>query len=193
MNAKAISRKTSPSSNPVALAAGPSRRLMLHGLRRVRRGKGFSYVTAAGEAIRAAEIARLIDLKIPPAWTEVRICPQSGGRLQAIGYDARGRLQYLYHVRFRAKQDATKYARLHEFARVLPKIRRRVQRDLRKKDLSRTTVLAAAVRLLDRTHVRIGNDEYAQSNDSYGLTTLRNRHATVAGKTICFNLSLIHI
>jgi len=158
------------------------------GIRRVRRGEHFAYRKPDGRPLRdEAEIARIRKLAIPPAYTDVWICPLPHGHLQATGRDARGRKQYRYHPDWRLARDADKFGRMLEFGRVLPRIRRRVQQDLQHHagaQPCREAVLAALVRLLDTTLVRIGNDEYARSNGSYGLTTLRNRHAAVRGSTL---------
>jgi DNA topoisomerase-1 len=175
--------KSSRSPKSAARSPGP----LSGGLRRIRRGRGFSYQTSRGKPVRSsAVIERIESLKIPPAWSDVRISTRQSGRLQAIGYDARGRRQYLYHTQFRARRESAKFRHLHEFAQALPAIRRRVARDLRRPAASRRAVLAAAIRLLDAVHLRIGNEEYQKSNDSYGLTTLRNRHAQVHGTTVRF-------
>jgi DNA topoisomerase-1 len=155
------------------------------GIRRKRVGTGFTYVGPGGRPVRDEETLRRIKaLVIPPAWTEVWICAESNGHLQATGYDARGRKQYRYHARFREVRDQTKYNRMLEFARVLPKVRRQVKRDLRLHGLPRRKVLAAVVKLLETTLVRVGNDEYAKSNHSFGLTTLRDRHAKINGSKV---------
>ena len=155
------------------------------GIRRKKVGTGFTYVRPGGGRVRDEETLRRIKaLVIPPAWTEVWICADSEGHLQATGYDARGRKQYRYHARFREVRDQTKYNRMLEFARVLPKVRRQVKRDLKLRGLSRKKVLAAVVRLLETTLVRVGNDEYAKSNQSFGLTTLRDRHAKINGSKV---------
>jgi DNA topoisomerase-1 len=155
------------------------------GIRRKRVGTGFTYVGPGGRPVRDEETLRRIKaLVIPPAWTEVWICADSNGHLQATGYDARGRKQYRYHARFREVRDQTKYNRMLEFARVLPKVRRQVTRDLRLHGLPRRKVLAAVVRLLETTLVRVGNDEYAKANQSFGLTTLRDRHAKINGSRV---------
>ena len=155
------------------------------GIRRVRRGSGFVYLRPDGRPLRdEAHLARIRRLAIPPAYAEVWICPLPQGHLQATGRDARGRKQYRYHVEWRAVRDADKFGRMGEFGRVLPRIRRQVQTDLRRNCVDRTCVLAALVRLLDTTLVRVGNDEYARTNGSYGLTTLRDRHAAVHGSTL---------
>lgn len=147
------------------------------GWTRVRRGKGFAYVSATGRAIRdAAQLDRIKRLAIPPAYTEVWICPSARGHLQATGRDARGRKQYRYHAEWQARREQQKFDRLREFGRALPRIRRAVTRALRSRELTLDTVVAAIVRLLDRTALRVGNEAYATENGSFGLTTLRNRH-----------------
>lgn len=158
------------------------------GLRRIRRGGSFGYRDPHGRWVRDAnEIARIRRLAIPPAYREVWICPLANGHLQATGIDARGRKQYRYHSDWRTMKDESKFERLEAFGRALPAIRRRVAKDLgagAKAPLARERVLAAVVRLLDTTFLRIGNEEYASSNGSYGLTTLRNRHADVHGSSL---------
>jgi DNA topoisomerase-1 len=155
------------------------------GIRRKKVGTGFTYVGPDGRPVRDEETLRRIKaLVIPPAWTEVWICADADGHLQATGYDARGRKQYRYHARFREVRDQTKYNRMLEFARVLPKVRRQVKGDLKLPGLPRRKVLAAVVRLLETTLVRVGNDEYARSNHSFGLTTLRDRHAKINGSRV---------
>jgi DNA topoisomerase I len=157
------------------------------GIRRRRRGRSFVYVAPDGSVIRnERELARIRALAVPPAYTDVWICPIASGHLQATGRDARGRKQYRYHKRWREVRDEAKYERLVAFARALPAIRRAVERELVKPGVSRTKVLATAVRLLDLTGIRIGNEEYAESNDSFGLTTLRRRHVRVNGSTVRF-------
>lgn len=157
------------------------------GIRRKRAGSGFNYVSAQGKSLRDEETLRRIKaLVIPPAWTEVWICPSADGHLQATGRDARGRKQYRYHARFRQVREQTKYERMIHFAQTLPKIRRRVNRDLKQKGLSREKVLATVVKLLETTLIRVGNDEYAKSNHSFGLTTLQDKHAKIKGSTIHF-------
>jgi len=147
------------------------------GIRRERHGDGFRYFGVDGNEITDAdEIARLARLAVPPAYEDVWICPSSRGHLQATGRDARGRKQYRYHPKWREARDGAKFARMTEFAAALPRLRRRLRRDLASKELSREKVLAVVVSLLDVTRVRVGNAEYARDNDSYGLTTLRNRH-----------------
>ena len=155
------------------------------GITRKRSGKGFRYLDAEGRTIRDAEdLRRIRALAIPPAWTDVWICPSPQGHIQAIGRDARGRRQYRYHAKWREARDETKYGLLLGFGHVLPAIRRRVKRDLELPGMPREKVLATVVELLDRTMMRVGNEEYARHNDSYGLTTLRGRHAKVQGAAL---------
>ncbi len=151
------------------------------GIERLRRGDGFRYRRPDGSPVRDAEtLQRIRALAIPPAWTEVWICTDPIGHIQATGRDARSRKHYRYHPRWREMRDETKYDRTVEFAQALPRIRERVAADLRRHGLARERVLAAVVRLLDLTLVRVGNAEYAKSNQSCGLTTLRSRHVNVA-------------
>jgi DNA topoisomerase-1 len=157
------------------------------GIRRRRAGRGFVYVDRRGRVVRsAATLARIRGLVIPPAWTGVWITTDPAGHLQATGRDARGRKQYRYHQRWRAVRDETKYGRMAIFGAALPRIRRRIARDLRGRDgrdgsaLPRERVLATVVRLLETTLIRVGNEEYARANNSYGLTTLKNHHVAVA-------------
>ena len=155
------------------------------GIRRLRRGKGFSYCDDNGQTVSSrAERKRLTNLAIPPAYRDVWICPSPQGHLQATGRDARGRKQYLYHPDWRVARDETKFDRMAAFGLVLPRVRATVTRDLAQPaatTVSQTAVTAALVRLLDTTMVRVGNDEYARSNKSYGLTTLRKRHVALDG------------
>ena len=157
------------------------------GLRRQRAGKGFTYVDSGGRTLRDAEtIDRIKRLAVPPAWTDVWICPDPRGHLQATGRDVRGRKQYRYHARWREVRDAVKYDRMLAFAESLPKIREQTDRDLERPGLPREKVLATIVRLLEDTRIRIGNDEYRKENGSYGLTTLRNRHVNLIGAEVRF-------
>jgi DNA topoisomerase I len=157
------------------------------GITRRRAGRGFSYRDPEGRRIRdAATLDRIRSIAVPPAWTDVWICPWPNGHLQATGRDARGRKQYRYHPRYRRRRDVAKYERLIAFARALPAIRDQVERDLARPGLPREKVLAAVVRLLELTLIRVGNDEYARLNRSFGLTTLRDRHANVEGSAITF-------
>ncbi len=155
------------------------------GIRRVRAGKGFRYMDPAGRPVRDAEtLERVRALAIPPAWTSVWICPTPYGQIQAVGWDARGRKQYRYHPLYRKVRDESKFGRMIAFGAVLALIRRRVNEDLDRRGLPREKVLAAVVRLLDATYMRVGNSEYARDNESFGLTTLRDKHARVAGATL---------
>ncbi len=157
------------------------------GITRKARGKSFAYRAAGGAAVRDVETLRRIrSLVIPPAWTEVWICPNENGHIQAVGRDARGRKQYRYHPRWHEVRDEAKYGRVLAFGEALPRIRRRIAADLRRRGMSREKVLATVVRLLETTLIRVGNDEYAQQNGSYGLTTMHNRHAKVRGGGITF-------
>ena len=156
------------------------------GIRRVGRPKAFRYVGPKGRPVSARDAARIRSLVIPPAWTEVWICPNPRGHLQATGRDARGRKQYRYHPKWREVRDGTKYGRLIEFARALPRIRRRTETDLRAAGLTRSKVLAAVVKLLEKTFIRVGNDEYARTNRSYGLTTMRDGHVKIKGSRVQF-------
>lgn len=157
------------------------------GIRRCRRGKGFYYLGPSGKPVRdEATLGRIGALVIPPAWEEVWICALENGHIQAVGKDQRGRKQYRYHARWRDVRDESKYDRLIDFARALPKIRRRVARDIKRAGLSREKVLATVVELLEQTHIRIGNEKYVEENHSFGLTTMRDRHVSVNGYTIHF-------
>jgi DNA topoisomerase-1 len=145
-------------------------------------------VTPEGRVLRRRDVLnRIRGLVIPPAWTDVWICPDDRGHLQATGRDARGRKQYRYHPKWREVRDETKYHRLIGFARALPTIRRRTAADLRRPGLSREKVLATVVRLLEKTLIRVGNDEYARENRSYGLTTMRDGHVEISGGRIRFS------
>ena len=159
------------------------------GIRRIKRGRGFAYVLSGSSSERravtdTAVLARIRSLAIPPAYRDVWICPQANGHLQATGRDARGRKQYRYHTRWRLHRDGTKFDRMLEFGHVLPRIHRRVASDLHQQGLPREKVLAAIVRLLECTLVRVGNEEYARANGSFGLTTLRDRHVALTGATV---------
>ena len=158
------------------------------GIRRRTRGKSFVYVDANGAAVRDPEtLARIKRLAIPPAWTDVWICPVDHGHIQATGRDARKRKQYRYHSRWREQRDQNKFERMMKFAETLPALRQRVARDLALPGLQREKVLATVVRLLETTLIRVGNDEYARHNKSYGLTTMHNRHVSVRGHRILFS------
>ncbi len=157
------------------------------GIRRKRAGKGFVYLGPDGKTIRdAKELARIRSLAIPPAYTDVWICPSPNGHIQATGRDARGRKQYRYHPKWREVRDETKFGRMLAFSQALPKIRARLERDLSLPGLPREKVLATVVRLLECTCIRVGNDEYAKSNRSFGLTTLQDRHVEISGSNLRF-------
>jgi DNA topoisomerase-1 len=156
------------------------------GIRRVGRTKRFRYLDPNGRAVSSEVLARIKSLVIPPAWTDVWICPNPLGHLQATGRDARGRKQYRYHPRWRQVRDEVKYGRLLAFAAALPKIRERTAADLKRSGLPREKVLATVVELLEKTLIRVGNEEYARDNNSYGLTTMRVTHAKVNGSNVRF-------
>ena len=180
-------RRPAPRATPAA-AAVPEAQAATHaglhyvsdtepGLRRRRAGKGFVYLDAKGQRITdATTLERIRALAIPPAYTDVWICKDARGHLQASGRDARGRKQYRYHAKWRRTRDAGKFARLADFGKRLPKLRRKLAQDLKQPGLPRDKVLAIVVGLLAETLIRVGNHEYARSNNSFGLTTLRNRH-----------------
>lgn len=175
-------------------AASPARSTRLRyvtdaqpGYRRVRSRDGLGYLDPEGAPVDDPELlARFNALAIPPAWEDVWICPTPNGHLQATGRDQRGRKQYRYHAEWRRTRDASKFERMVVFAEALPRIRERVERDLALRGLPREKVLAAAVRLLERTGIRVGNEEYARSNGSYGLTTLRDKHVDVGSSHVTF-------
>ena len=157
------------------------------GIRRERTKAGFKYIGPDGKPIKnTAELERIRALGIPPAYTEVWICPLPNGHLQATGRDARGRKQYRYHPRWREVRDETKYGRMLAFGQALPLIRQQVERDLARSGLPREKVLATVVRLLETTLIRVGNQEYAKINHSFGLTTMRDRHVKVEGSKLRF-------
>ena len=158
------------------------------GIARQRAGSGFVYRSPDGAALRdRAVLSRIRSLAVPPAWQDVWICTHPDGHLQATGRDARGRKQYRYHPRWREVRDETKYGRMAAFARALPAIRRRVKEHLARPGLPREKVLATIVRLLEVTRMRVGNEEYARENESFGLTTLRTRQVRVNGSTMEFH------
>jgi DNA topoisomerase-1 len=157
------------------------------GYRRIKARAGFRYVDTKGHPIRdQRQLSRIKKLAIPPAWTDVWISPRADGHLQATGRDAKHRKQYRYHAQWRAFRDRTKYDRSIEFGMALPRIRARVDADLRRHGMPREKVLATVVGLLDQALIRVGNVEYARSNNSFGLTTLRDRHARINGGTVRF-------
>ena len=157
------------------------------GITRRRRGRGFEYITAEGRRVDDLHtLQRIKDLGIPPAWTDVWICPHPNGHLQAVGVDAAGRKQYLYHEQWRRRRDQEKFDHMIEFARVLPKIRFLTNEHLEQQTLSRERVLACSARLLDRGFFRIGGESYAEENDSYGLATIRKEHVKLSRGAITF-------
>lgn len=157
------------------------------GLTRRRSGKGFSYRDAKGAPVRDnGTLERIKKLAIPPAYVDVWICPRRNGHIQATGRDAKGRKQYRYHPDFRQAREADKFSRIMHFANALPKIRERIESDMRRKGLPREKVLATVVYLLENTLIRVGNDDYARTNRSYGLTTLRDPHVKIAGSELSF-------
>ena len=158
------------------------------GIRRWRAGKGWVFRAPDGTPVtNPRQRQRIKALAIPPAWTDVWISPDPDGHVQATARDARGRKQYRYHPAYRAARDRSKFRRVLEFSEVLPEIRERVEHDLRARDLTRRQILATVVRLLDKTLIRVGNDEYARENRSFGLTTLRGRHVRVRGASLRFS------
>ncbi|HEY7985658.1 MAG TPA: DNA topoisomerase IB [Methylophilaceae bacterium] len=158
------------------------------GWKRKRLRKTFQYLDLDGKPLRdAAHIARIKSLAIPPAWTDVWICAQANGHIQATGRDAKGRKQYRYHTRWRELRDDMKYENMISFGMHLPMIRKKVARDLTEAGLTRDKVIATIIFLLEKTMIRIGNDEYAHHNKSYGLTTLRNRHLDIQGADLLFH------
>jgi DNA topoisomerase-1 len=159
----------------------------LPGIRRHRHGRGFTYIGPDGDVIRARDaIRRFRSLVIPPAWTDVWICPHEDGHLQVTARDARGRKQYRYHPQFRQQRDGTKFERMFELSDVLWKIRERVESDITLPGLARNKIMATVVWLLETTLIRIGSDEYRKANKSFGLTTLRRRHVAVVGSEMRF-------
>lgn len=157
------------------------------GIKRKRAGTGYSYVGLDGKPIHDKDVRKRIKgLAIPPSWTDVWICSRPDGHIQATGRDIKGRKQYRYHSRYRAIRDETKFDRMLLFSQLLPKIRGRVERDLARDGLPREKVLATVVRLLEKTLIRVGNDEYAKENRSFGLTTMRRRHVEVTGSKLRF-------
>jgi len=157
------------------------------GIRRQKRGKGFTFLDPQGKTVKDEKtLERIRKLAIPPAWTDVWICPRPNGHLQATGRDARGRKQYRYHANWREVRDETKFGRMIAFGDSLPKIRERIDRDMSQRGLGREKVLATVVKLLETTLIRVGNKEYVKQNNSFGLTTLRDQHVDVDGATLRF-------
>ncbi len=157
------------------------------GITRRKSGTGWRFLSASGHILKdRATLNRIRALVIPPAWTQVWICPDPTGHIQAIGRDARGRLQYRYHALYRQIRDATKFTRMAIFGQALPGIRKAVDADLVRPGLPKRKVVATVVRLLETTYIRVGNEEYRKANDSFGLTTLRSRHVQIEGQTLRF-------
>jgi DNA topoisomerase IB len=158
------------------------------GIRRRRRGRGFEYLDFEGNRITEPSVLeRIRELAIPPAWEDVWICPWPLGHIQATGVDAAGRKQYRYHDAWRERRDREKFEEMERFADALPRLRRRVAKDLKRQGMPRERTLALAVRLLDRGFFRIGSEDYAEENDTYGIATMRKRHVTVDGDTVVFD------
>lgn len=187
---RARRRRRNPTPSPTDSAQAAGLRYVsdtMPGIARKRAGNGFSYVGADGKRISdKKEIARIRSLAIPPAYTDVWICPRPNGHIQATGRDARGRKQYRYHPRWRETRDETKFGRMLAFSQVLPAIRGQVDRALSQPGLSREKVIATVVRLLECTGIRVGNDEYARANSSFGLTTLLDHHVEISGSKLRF-------
>jgi DNA topoisomerase-1 len=185
-------RKPQPALRPDPLASAKAAGLRYvsdakPGIRRKRSGKGFVYLDPDGRPIHDPEVlARIKALVIPPAWSDVWIAPHPNGHIQATGRDDRGRKQYRYHPRWRCVRDASKYGRMMAFGQALPRIRKRVEGDLARPGLPKEKVLATVVRLLETTLIRVGNEEYARANRSFGLTTMRDRHVAIGEGTIRF-------
>lgn len=157
------------------------------GIRRLRSGETFRYIDANDQPVNDADtLARIKSLVIPPAWSSVWISPSPNGHIQAVGWDAKGRKQYRYHPNYRAARDLVKFDRMQAFGKVLPRIRQVVNRDLDRTGMPKRKVLAAVVKLLETTYIRIGNEEYAEENGSFGLTTLRNQHCQILGGVLKF-------
>lgn len=157
------------------------------GIHRRRSGSGFTYLDSQNRPVKDAEtLGRIKSLVIPPAWTSVVISPAANAHIQAVGRDAKGRKQYRYHPDYRAARDLVKFDRMLAFGKALPRIRKAVDRDLGRKGMPKQKVLAAVVALLEKTFIRIGNEEYAEENGSFGLTTMRNQHVQVLGGTLKF-------
>ena len=190
MSTDQAAENTLPLADPPAAAKAAGLRYVTDhkpGIRRERDGEGFRYIDAKGEPVEdEATLKRIKTLAIPPAWLEVWICPQANGHLQATGRDAKGRKQYRYHAKWRNVRDEVKYERMINFGKALPTIRAEVDRALKLPGLPREKVLATIVYLLEATMMRVGNEEYARTNKSFGLTTLRNRHVKVDGSDVEF-------
>lgn len=154
---------------------------------RRRVGRGFWYFNKSGNPLKPEEVEKVDGLKIPPAWKDVRVCPSDSGHIQAIGYDDKGRKQYIYHPDWIALQQQNKFEGMIRFGEILPKLRRTVYRHMLHEDLSRKRILATVVWLLQNTFIRVGNKAYVRENESHGLTTLRGKHVKVRGNKVKFN------
>lgn len=159
------------------------------GIRRLKKGNGFSYSYKGKRIVGEDEILRIRKLAIPPAWTNVWICPKENGHLQATGTDAKGRKQYRYHKLWEQLRNETKFHRLYEFGKVLPQLRLQLEKDLAKRELTEDKVIATVISLMERTYIRIGNDDYEKLYGSYGLTTLKDKHVKVNGDTVQFSFT----
>ena len=159
------------------------------GIRRQKKGKGFSYTWKGAPLTNKPELERIRKLAIPPAWTEVWICARSNGHIQATGYDSRGRKQYRYHPLWQELRNETKFHRLYEFGKLLPSLRLQLEEDLAGKELSERKVIATVISLMERTYIRIGNSDYEKQNGSYGLTTLKDKHVKIQGDQLRFSFT----
>jgi DNA topoisomerase I len=159
------------------------------GIQRIKKGKGFKYIFNGREIKNKSELERIKKLAIPPSWSEVWISPIEDGHLQATGLDLRKRKQYRYHTNWNELRNETKFHRLYEFGKALPKLRKRVQKDISLKELTENKVLAAVIRLMEQTHIRVGNNDYEKLYGSYGLTTLKDKHATIQKDKVLFSFT----
>lgn len=159
------------------------------GISRVKKGKGFRYLSGDDLIREKITLERIRGLVIPPAWIKVWICPVANGHVQATGIDARGRKQYRYHVLWNSLRTETKFHRLYEFGKYLPTIREKMEADLRSKGLTREKVLATVISLMEKTYIRVGNNEYEKLYGSYGLTTMKNKHVTITGDKMVFSFT----
>jgi DNA topoisomerase I len=157
------------------------------GIQRVKKGQGFTYIYDGEPLKDEAELERIKKLAIPPAWTHVWICPKANGHIQATGIDARNRKQYRYHEMWHILRNETKFHRLYEFGKLLPSLRLKLEEDFSKKELSEEKVIATVISLMERTYIRIGNNDYEKLNGSYGLTTLKDKHVKIEGDKIRFS------
>jgi len=196
MSSRTTSTEKSPSQNAAVQANVEAAKeaglvyvsLPKPGIHRKKHGSGFEYRDENGKSVRDAQtLGRIKSLVIPPAWTEVWISNSPRGHIQAVGKDARGRTQYRYHPQWRSVRDEAKYGRMMVFGKALPKIRSTVRRHMKLPGLAREKVLASVVKLLETTLIRVGNDEYARTNRSYGLTTIHNKHVKVNGSKVEFS------